>query len=36
MRSYLATRRGRIVPDALTLILSSLPRLYPVFALLAS
>jgi hypothetical protein len=36
MRNVLAARRGRFMPEALTLILASIPRLYPVLALLAS
>jgi hypothetical protein len=31
-----ADRRGRIMPEVLTHILSSIPRLYPVLALLAA
>jgi hypothetical protein len=36
MRKFVGAHQGRIVPGAMALILRSIPRLYPVLALLAS
>jgi hypothetical protein len=36
MHNRLAARRDRVMSGAMTLILSNIPRLYPVLALLAS